>query len=407
MLNHLQRKLWPLAGARMDCDCACAAPPDYSGVAAANEKSAEYAYKAANEDLAFRKQVYEESKPHQLELEDLAQRVVDQQMGIADTSEARAQDQWEEYNRTYKPVERQTVMDSMGANYLGADDKALMAKIINGTSGLSEEQITSEIQRMTEASQSAAADQAMTRAAADVNNAYGQQARMLMRLGGDPAKIVAASRGLAQQQSLAQVGAANDARNQAYGQGVGLRTGVANFGRNMPNTAGQAFGLAAQTGNSAVANASQGFQAGLPYAQFASGAYGTQMGAAGLAQQGALGLGQLMSRDYATAQAGYGNMGNDGGMGQLLGAGIGAAGAIFSDRRLKENVELVGAHAGLPLYAFNYITVPDRRFVGVMADDVERVLPDAVTVDADGYKLVNYSMLGLDMVELENVSGGA
>ena len=313
----------------MDCDCACAQAPDYSGVAAANEQASKYAYDAASEDLAFRKQVYEESKPRQQQLQDLAEQVVKQQMGISDQSQQQARAQWDYYNQAYKPVEQQTIMDSMGARYLGAEDKARLSSILNGTSGLSGEDLTNEMNRLTEASQSGASSEAMTRANADVNNAYAQQSRMLMRLGADPARVTAAAKQLASQQALAQVGAGNDARTQAYGQGMGLRSGVANFGRNMPNTAGQAFGLAAQTGNSAVGNQAQSFQAGLPYAQFASGGYGTQMAAAGLAQQGALGLGSLMSRDYATAQAGFGNMGNDGGANGLMGAGIGAAIAVI------------------------------------------------------------------------------
>jgi hypothetical protein len=52
------------------------------------------------------------------------------------------------------------------------------------------------------------------------------------------------------------------------------------------------------------------------------------------------------------------------------------------------------------LYLFNY--KPDfrdewghgRQF-GVMADEVETVMPEAVTVHPDGYKMVDYAMLGI------------
>jgi hypothetical protein len=32
-----------------------------------------------------------------------------------------------------------------------------------------------------------------------------------------------------------------------------------------------------------------------------------------------------------------------------------------------------------------------------MADEVERVLPDAISVHADGYKMVNYGSLGISL----------
>ena len=72
-----------------------------------------------------------------------------------------------------------------------------------------------------------------------------------------------------------------------------------------------------------------------------------------------------------------------------------------SDRSVKENIVRVGDHPlGIGLYLFDYIpghlnnSFPGRQF-GVMADEVETVLPEAVSVHPDGYKMVNYSMLNL------------
>ena len=39
--------------------------------------------------------------------------------------------------------------------------------------------------------------------------------------------------------------------------------------------------------------------------------------------------------------------------------------------------------------------VQQARDVGVMADEVETVLPQAVCVHPDGYKMVNYALLGM------------
>jgi len=72
-----------------------------------------------------------------------------------------------------------------------------------------------------------------------------------------------------------------------------------------------------------------------------------------------------------------------------------------SDRRLKENVARIGEHPlGIGLYLFDY--KPEfrdqcghgRQF-GVMADEVETVLPNAVSMHTNGYKMVDYGMLGI------------
>ena len=55
---------------------------------------------------------------------------------------------------------------------------------------------------------------------------------------------------------------------------------------------------------------------------------------------------------------------------------------------------------GFGLYLFDYkhefrdAWGSDRQF-GVMADEVEVVMPAAVCVHPDGYRMVNYPMLGI------------
>lgn len=75
-----------------------------------------------------------------------------------------------------------------------------------------------------------------------------------------------------------------------------------------------------------------------------------------------------------------------------------------SDRTLKENIVRIGKHPlGIGLYLFNYKSKyrerlgSDRQF-GVMADEVETVMPAAVSNHPDGYKMVNYAMLGINRV---------
>jgi hypothetical protein len=66
-----------------------------------------------------------------------------------------------------------------------------------------------------------------------------------------------------------------------------------------------------------------------------------------------------------------------------------------SDRRLKRDIVLLShLDNGLGIYAYRYLW-SDQRFVGVMAQEVALVEPDAVLHGADGYLRVNYARLGL------------
>lgn len=67
--------------------------------------------------------------------------------------------------------------------------------------------------------------------------------------------------------------------------------------------------------------------------------------------------------------------------------------ALFSDRRLKENIERVGTRPdGLGVYQYNYVWSPERR-VGVMADEVLHVKPEAVIPHESGFFMVDYGRL--------------
>ena len=71
-----------------------------------------------------------------------------------------------------------------------------------------------------------------------------------------------------------------------------------------------------------------------------------------------------------------------------------------SDIRLKTDIRQVGTTAhNLPLYAFRYIG-EDDQYEGVMAQDVLKVMPSAVSIGEDGYYRVNYKMLGIELRRL-------
>jgi len=80
----------------------------------------------------------------------------------------------------------------------------------------------------------------------------------------------------------------------------------------------------------------------------------------------------------------------------LIGAGgaLGSAGIKASDRRLKKNIKRIGTHIlGIGLYTWDYLW--GEPFAGVMADEVEQVMPEAIVMHPSGFKMVNYEILGL------------
>ena len=78
-------------------------------------------------------------------------------------------------------------------------------------------------------------------------------------------------------------------------------------------------------------------------------------------------------------------------------AASGTGSAVISDANLKTDIQQVGTTAhGLPLYHFRYIG-GDQVFEGVMAQDVLKVMPDAVVPWAYGFYAVDYGLLGIEM----------
>ena len=223
----------------------------------------------------------------------------------------------------------------------------------------------------------------------DLGVAQGNQRDTMMRnmaaLGIDPTSpaAMAVMSDQAVANSAAEASAMNRARNAARELGMKLKSDSANFGRggqsgilqfgtNASNNATGAFGVANQalaTGSAAGQGVMQGYQTALQGYNNIANVYG--------------GLGQADIQ--ASAQ---------GGIGSALGAIGGAAISKYSDRRLKENIHEIGElPSGIKIYSFNFIGETDRE-IGVIAQEVLPVIPDAVEVDqATGYYRVRYDML--------------
>ena len=75
-----------------------------------------------------------------------------------------------------------------------------------------------------------------------------------------------------------------------------------------------------------------------------------------------------------------------------------------SDRRLKQDIVRIGTDESttLPLYEFSYIWNPVERFIGVMADEVEKLFPQAIINTDLTFKMVNYDLLGIEFRKVVN-----
>lgn len=80
------------------------------------------------------------------------------------------------------------------------------------------------------------------------------------------------------------------------------------------------------------------------------------------------------------------------GIGGFLGSV--ASGIAASDRRLKKNIHKIGVLPnGLNLYQYRYID-NSGPYVGVMADEVELIKPEALGPIVNGFKTVDYDAIG-------------
>ena len=294
------------------------------------------------EQLDFAKRQYNEMMP-------LARQVYGQQMDAQRQQMQQAQDYYDYQRNTFRPVEQGLVRDAERFN----------------TEGYRE--------------------QLAGQAAAAAGRAFGVQQEMGQRAmagrgvnpnsGAAMAMQAQGNLGLAAQRANAMTGA----RTQAEQLGFARRMDVTGLGRGLAGASTAAYGGATGAGT-----------AGMNVAM----APGNQF------QQGMSGAGTTMG-NVATGQAGMYNAAQNR-RSELLGTVIGAGATYFSDRRLKQNIELVGRdeRTMLPLYEFEYINGSGRRFLGVMADDVETRFPDMVYEMPDGFKAVNYAGLGIEMTEV-------
>ncbi|HVQ72435.1 MAG TPA: DUF3300 domain-containing protein [Bradyrhizobium sp.] len=132
-------------------------------------------------------------------------------------------------------------------------------------------------------------------------------------------------------------------------------------------------------------------------------------GRASMASMGPRGGGpSLAGRGGGGAAVAGGGGGFRGGGGGGGGRGGGGGGGRRSDIALKYDVVLLGHLAnGLGYYRFSYLG-SSKPYVGVIAQEVQSLMPEAVTRGRDGYLRVYYEQLGLKLRTYTDwVAGGA
>ena len=298
--------------------------------------------KVANRQLDFAERQYEELKPTITGLATTMQDAQKQQM-------QQAQDYYDFQMKTYRPVEEGLVADV--ANF---DSEAYRQQLAN----------------------KAAAD-----AAQAFRSAQGTSIREAARRGVNPnsGAFGAASNANAMGLAAMQAGGMNQARQQAEQMAYARKLDIAGLGRGLVGASTAAYGGATGAGQAAS---------------------GTYMAPGNQFQAGLAGAGNTYGSILNSQTSMYNNAQNA--QGEFYGALLGAGATMYSDRRLKENIEVVGRdeRTMLPLYEFEYKGGSGKRYLGVMADDVEKKYPEAVFEMPDGYKAVNYTMLGIEMIEV-------
>lgn len=336
-------------------------PPDYTPMAEASAESARIMAKLGQQQLDFARDQYDRAAP-------IMERIANQQMAAQNEQMAQARDYYNYQQNTFRPLERSIVQDAQRFN--------------------------------TEAYRNQLASQA----AADSGRAFGltqaanQRAMRSMGVNPNSGAYAGMQNASSLQQAASRANAMTNARNQATQMGYARQLDAAGLGRGLAGASAAAYGGATNAGASAGMSAQS---AGQNY-------MGNMGAAAGTFNQGfntqISGLSSILNNQTSA----YINGGTDvfGSIGGILGGGAqlaknGGFAAIMSDRRLKENIERVGIdeRTQLPLYEYSYVK-DDRRFVGVMADEVERVYPQAVIETDLGFKAVNYDMLGIEFREV-------
>jgi hypothetical protein len=334
--------------------------PDYTELAAVSREAVAAGKELGTRQLDFSERQYDELKP-------LFESIAALQMEAQRDQIDQAQDYYQYMQETFRPVERGIVEDALAFS--------------------------------TESYRERMAGEAAAAAGRAFTNLQRSASRADAARGLNPNSP--AARALRQQANVEMAASRSQqmtgARDRAEQLGYARQLDAAGLGRGLPGASAGAYAGSVGAGTAAV---------------------GTSM-AAGNQYMAGLGAGAgTMMSGYQTGMQGYGNILNSqtsiynnamNAQGEFLGSVMGLGGTLggaaigkYSDRRLKEDIKFLyeDMNSGLNVYEFSYTGQPNRRFIGVMADEVEEVFPEAVNYDDDGYASVDYAAIGMRMIEV-------
>ena len=332
-------------------------PPDYTPMAEASAEAARIQAGLGREQLQFARDQYNRSAPI---LESIAQN----QIAAQNEQLQQARDYYDYQRDTYRPLERGLVQDAQNFN--------------------------------TQAYRNQVAGQA----AADAGRAFGisqqQNQRAMASMGVNPnsGRFAGMQNATGLQQAAVRANAMTGSRRQAEQMGYARQLDAAGLGRGLAGASAAAYGGASSAGSMAGQNAQSAGQNYMGNMAIGSGTIGAGQ------QMQLSGLSNILNNQTQSYINTSGSLLGD------LGGALGGAAAAYtafggSDIKIKENIKHVRVDeaTGLNIYEFSYKGDP-RRFEGVIAQEVEKVYPDAVSDTDLGFKAVNYEMLGLQMKEL-------
>jgi len=275
------------------CYCSSSPPPPDPLIgqsAAANAEIGQQQVDLAKQQLAWNQTRAAAQDP-------LIAKIAQQQIQSADTNTARANDQWNQYKTMFQPVENQMVTDAQ--NFDSPERQAQQAAM----------------------------------AGADVTNSYNgaldSNQRNMERMGVNPnsGRFAAINNETNLAQAKDTAGAMNNARNNTIMQGMALRQGAAQFGRNMPNTGLAADSLALNGGNAAVNNMATGANINNAGVGAVNNSFNSAANSYGSAGQ--IGLGLYGNQLNAWNQENQNTMAGLSGAGSLVGSLAGAGAIAF------------------------------------------------------------------------------
>lgn len=322
--------------------------------------------------LSFARDAFAISQDRQKELDDLTNRVTEQQLGLATDQAKWAREDRDRYNSAYKPIEDDFIKEA--TNYATEE-------------------------RQAEAAAEARAD---VQTAAANNRAATERANASMGVTPGSGRFAGVQAASDLGTTLAEAGAANTSRQAVRDKGLALKADVANLGKGLPAQAAAGAGGSVAASGTALGGAQGTNSQALAASTIMNAGYGGAMqGYAGQAstlnQQYGLQLDAWKTQQQMKAQ-------NASGIGSFLG-GIG--GLIFkSDEDAKENKEPIDDGSALealremPVEAWDYKegVADEGRHVGTYAQDFTEQ-----TGLGDGKNIAAQDAIGITMKAVQDL----